>query len=83
MDESLRSVIGNRLKTARQMYNQHGPQTQKEVAEAVGIPLTTISAMENGKSLDPKNLDMLARYYKVSMDYIFGRACGPMWKGRD
>ena len=83
MDESLRSIMAVRLKNARTMFNQHGGQTQKEVAEAIGIPVTTNSAMENGKSMDPDNLDRLARYYRVNMDYVFGRACGPRWKGRD
>ena len=79
---SVRKTIGLRLKNARQIYNQHGPMTQAEVAAALQIPVTTISAMESGKSQTPENLLILADYYRVNMDYVFGRNVGPMWKGR-
>ena len=46
----LNEFIGMRLKEARIKYNHHGKQTIKEVADSkdVPLPLSTISAMENG-----------------------------------
>ncbi len=70
----LNEFIGMRLKEARIKYNHHGKQTIKEVADSkdIPLPLSTISAMENGKSMTPQNIRDLAEHYGVSLDYLFG-----------
>ena len=73
VDKRLRHIIGQRLKAARLRANANGAETQLEAAEAAGIPVMTLSAMEHGKSLTPENLAALARHYRVSLDYVFGR----------
>ena len=71
---TLNTLIGIRLKEARTKYNRHGKQTLKEVSDSkdVPLPLATISAMENGKSMTPQNIRDLAEHYGVSLDYLFG-----------
>lgn len=71
---TLNEVISDQLKKARTVYNQHGRETMQVVADSpdVLLPMTTISAMENGKSLTPQNLKRLRDHYGVSMDYLFG-----------
>lgn len=73
VNPKLRHIIGQRLKAARLRANANGAETQAEAAEASGILVMTLSAMEHGKSLTPENLAALARHYRVSLDYIFGR----------
>ena len=70
----LNEVISERLTKARTEYNQHGRETMQAVSDSqdVPLPMTTISAMENGKSLTPQNLRYLRDHYGVSMDYLFG-----------
>ncbi len=71
---TINNIISERLTKARTEYNQHGRETMKEVADSADVPLpmTTISAMENGKSQTPQNLRYLAVHYGVPMDYLFG-----------
>lgn len=58
---------------ARTKFNQHGPQKQREVAKATDIPISTISAIENGER-DPnyRYVAILAKHYGVSADYLCG-----------
>lgn len=46
--------------------------TQKEVAEAIGIPVSTYSMIEEGRRFPRKDLlVLLARHFGVTADYLF------------
>lgn len=63
----IKNDIGNRL---RQLRTQSG-LTQKEVAYRIGINNKTLSGYENNVSTpDPETLQMLAKFYNSSTDYL-------------
>ena len=64
-----REVFSIRLKKARKAAGEQ----QVELAQAVGISQTGISAIENGKqatSID--NLAVICQHYNISADYFLG-----------
>lgn len=65
----MKNVFGERLKELR-MENRVG---QIELATALGVSKGIISLWENGLR-EPKlsNLIVIARYFKVSIDYLAG-----------
>ncbi len=65
----MRNVFGERLKELR-MENRVG---QIELATELGVSKGIISLWENGLR-EPKlsNLTLIARYFKVSIDYLAG-----------
>ena len=59
----------NRLKDLR----EDNDLNQKELADVLGVHQTTYSSYEIGKlSLTADILIKLAKYYKVSVDYLLG-----------
>lgn len=59
----------NRLKDLR----EDNDLNQKELADVLGVHQTTYSSYEIGKlSLTADVLIKLAKYYKVSVDYLLG-----------
>ena len=53
--------------------------SQEQVAQIIGVARNTYSSYENGKrEMDYDNLIKLANYYKVSLDYLFGRSNVPL-----
>lgn len=64
-----KEYVGNKLLELRKKMGQ----TQTEVAEAVGISRAALSYYEKGeRSIDTDILYELAKYYGVSIDYLFG-----------
>ena len=64
------SLIGRRLRTLRQSNNL----SQREVADAIGLPQSNLSRIENGKQR--LNLTVLARMlsiYELSIQDFFAR----------
>lgn len=46
---------------------------QRQLAEMTGIPQSKISKIESGKqTADPDTIGILAKFYGVSTDYLFG-----------
>jgi len=46
--------------------------TQKQVAEEIGIPLSTYAMIESGHRFPRKSLQKkLSTFYKVTVDYLF------------
>lgn len=63
-----------RLKELRTSQNLK----QKDIAEALGISVQAYSNYENGnREPDLETLNNLANYFKVSVDYLLGRADEP------
>lgn len=64
----------NRIKELRNLYNL----SQEKLAEEFDVERATISRWENEKT-DPSNEDLLrlAKYFKVSLDYLLGRTNNP------
>ncbi|MED4124046.1 helix-turn-helix transcriptional regulator [Halalkalibacterium halodurans] len=59
-----------RLVELRKKHNK----TQSEIADILGVHRTTYANYEQGtREMDYDLLLKLADYYKVSLDYIFGR----------
>jgi transcriptional regulator with XRE-family HTH domain len=53
--------------------------TQEEVADILGVARTTYAMYEQGnREMDYSSLLKLADYYKVSLDYLFGRSAIPI-----
>jgi len=64
-----------RLKDLRKNHNL----TQEDVANILGVTRTTYSMYERGeRQMDYDTLLKLADYYKVSLDYLFGRSEMPI-----
>ena len=58
----------------RQLRLARGIRTQKDLANQIGIPNYHISRWENDLTLpSPEHAAMLADFFSVSMDEIFGR----------
>lgn len=63
------SVLGDRL---REMRKKRG-LTQREVAEPIGIAVSTLGMYESGKrEPDVDTLKKLARFFNVTVDYLTG-----------
>ena len=63
-----------RLKDLR----EDNDKTQKEIADYLGMKQPQYSRYENGlRDIQSDILIMLADYYNVSTDYIFGRTNNP------
>src|SRR5947207_14485156 len=61
--------LGNRLRESREYLGL----SQEFVAEHLGVPRASISAMENGKrKVSSLELKQLARIYKCSPSYFLG-----------
>ena len=64
----------NRLKDLREDHDY----TQQQVAEKIGITQRKYSYIETGvQQLTADVLVALARFYKVSVDYLLGRTAKP------
>lgn len=60
------SVIGDRLKKLR------GDRSRREVAEAVGVKVSTIGMYENGERVPRDKIKIkLADYYKTDVKTLF------------
>jgi len=67
-------MLNERLKIARNNANH----TQDDVAEYLNVKRQTYSAYETGKSLpDSKTLNMIAKYFDVSADYLLDNTDNP------
>lgn len=63
------SVFGARLRTLRKQAGE----TQKELAELLGVKPNQIGEMENGRGGSTyAKLALLCTHYKVSADYLLG-----------
>lgn len=66
------------LKRLVELRHRHG-LTQEEVAEIIDVGRTTYAMYEQGhREMDYALLIRLANYYKVSLDYLFGRTDLPL-----
>lgn len=71
------SSFGKRLKKLRNEANLY----QKELAEKVGFPRSTIAAWESGlRTPEMASTETLADFFGVSIDYLLGRVDSPMQK---
>ena len=61
--------IGNTLRVLRAQKEL----SCEKVGEYTGIPFKSISHYENGRNIPLKNLDILARYYSVTIDEIVNK----------
>ena len=74
-----KELFGQRLLELR----EKSAQSQKAVADILGVTRTQVSDMENGKSgTNLERLYQLCEYYKVSADYLLGITDDPDWRGR-
>ena len=63
------TILAMRLKQARKLSGF----TQAEIEGALGIPKSTISQYESGRTSPPiDTLGTLATFYRVSTDWLFG-----------
>jgi len=73
--QPIRDIFPERLKKARKFNVVEVPMTQEHLAEICGIPSTSISHFESGKSErlpNVENLRKLACALSVSTDYLLG-----------
>lgn len=66
----------NRFQQARTLYNQHGSQTVKQVAQDTGITPSLIDELESNTSkrgVAYQKVLTLAEHYGVSLDWLLGR----------
>jgi len=60
---------------------KHG-LTQEDVANVLGVGRTTYAMYEQGnREMDYELLVKIANYYKVSLDFLFGRSAIPIHPG--
>lgn len=77
---------GERFQDARQVHNQHGKQTMKEVELATGVSESMIANLENDekfRSVGYDKITKLAIHYGVSADYLLGLSPYPKLIGLD
>ena len=71
----------NRFKLARTKYNQHGPQSVKEVSEITGVTGSLIDDLESTawkrRDVGYSKIVKLANHYGVTSDYLLGLATTP------
>lgn len=54
------------------MIKLRGDRTQKEIAEKVGIPVSTYAMIETGRRFPRHKLALsLAQFYGVTVDFLF------------
>lgn len=54
------------------MVALRGDRSQKEIAEEIGIPVSTYAMIESGHRFPRKELQLkLARYFEVTVDELF------------
>lgn len=54
------------------MVTLRGDRSQKEIAEEIGIPVSTYAMIESGHRFPRKELQLkLARYFEVTVDELF------------
>lgn len=71
-------VVGQRLREARDTLGL----TQEDVAGALGIPRTSVIAMEAGKrNVTALELRRLARLYRRSIEWLIGEEASPAAAG--
>jgi transcriptional regulator with XRE-family HTH domain len=67
-----------KLKRLAELRKKHN-LNQEEIAKIIGVGRTTYAMYEQGnREMDYRSLIKLANYYKVSLDYIFGRTDIPI-----
>lgn len=64
------NTIGNKIYELRKSRNI----TQEALAKAVNVSTQAVSKWENGGSCDIALLPMIADYFNVSIDYLYGRS---------
>lgn len=64
------NTIGNKIYELRKNRNI----TQEALAKAVNVSTQAVSKWENGGSCDIELLPMIADYFNVSIDYLYGRS---------
>lgn len=68
-NSNMKKIFGNRLKQIR----IKGKETQKDLAETLGVDVSMISLWENGKNYpEVVRLIEIATHYKVTTDYLLG-----------
>lgn len=61
-----KKIIGERLRNLR------GSKNKKDVAKSVGVSIRAIDSYELGERIPRDEIKLkLAKYYEVSVDYIF------------
>ena len=68
MSEHLSGNISQRIRDLRREHNL----TQEQLADITGVTKSTISRIENGDSVTDDIALTLAKYFGVSLDYLFG-----------
>ena len=63
-------TIGETIHDLRIQNNQ----TQRDLAEELGISLQSVSKWENGERISFENLYAISNYFDVSIDYLMGRS---------
>lgn len=65
-----------RIKSLREQHQL----TQKQLANAISVSQQTISGYENGSRVPDQNtLELLADYFKCSIDYLVGKSDIKNW----
>jgi len=64
-----KKIFLKRIKELREEANL----TQKALGLAVGVNRDVIHTIERGQSYNPDHAVLLADYFKVSLDYLYGR----------
>lgn len=75
MSENELEVVASRIREARESLGL----TQEEVSGALGIPRTSVHAMETGKrGVSALELRRLARLYRRRVEWLLGEDNGPV-----
>lgn len=65
------------MKNLKRLRIKHG-KTQQEIADYLGMTRAAYTNIENGKrETDFTAMNMLASYFEVSIDYLFGKTDDP------
>ena len=68
-EQNQQTLFRDRIIKLRKFYGY----TQQEAADKIGVPRSTLANYERGgREPDIRNMAMLARFYKVSIDYLLG-----------
>ena len=69
-----KTFFGQRLREIR--TNNH--ETQKDLADFLGVAKNSISEIENGKrTTTAEKIALICRHYRVSFDYLLGLSDDP------
>ena len=75
MSENDQKVVASRIREARESFGL----TQEEVSGALGIPRTSVHAMETGKrGVSALELRRLARLYRRRVEWLLGEDDAPI-----